>query len=92
MDFVQAKAVINQDETKAIRSSQEQTESTIKSILACVNHRTSGLREKLHAKREDTQLELQMSLDMWTQNIHYEIDDTRKDLHEQLGSKEDRLR
>jgi hypothetical protein len=31
---------------------------------------------------EETQVELKISLDMWTRNLRREVADTRKDLHE----------
>jgi hypothetical protein len=34
---------------------------------------------------EETQLDLQASLDTWTRKLHEEIADMRKDFHEELG-------
>jgi hypothetical protein len=62
----------------SIRSELEEALTRwVEDVLASVDQRTQGLQEELNAKMEETQLELQMSLDTWTRSLCNETADTR---------------
>jgi F0F1-type ATP synthase membrane subunit b/b' len=58
----------------------------VEDVLAYVDQCTRGLREELNAKIEETQLELQTSLDMRTRSLREETAARKKGVHEEFQS------